>query len=46
MELVEISADTERAFFTCLHLEEPEDLESTAPSRNWHAAYKDRGYEA
>ena len=46
MELVDISADTERAFFTCLHLEEPEDLESTVHSRNWYAEYKDKGYKA
>jgi len=46
MELVDIGADTERAFFTCLHLEEPEDPESTVPSRNWYAAYRDKGYKA
>ncbi len=46
MELVEISADTEGAFFTCLQPEESEDLELTAPSRNWHAEYKDKGYKA
>jgi GNAT superfamily N-acetyltransferase len=46
MRLVDISADTERAFFTCLHLEEPEDSESTAHSRNWYGEYKDKGYKA
>lgn len=46
MQLVDISAETERAFFTCLHLEEPEDLESTAHSRNWYAEHKDKGYKA
>lgn len=46
MQVVEISADTERAFFTCLHLEEPENLEFTAHRRNWYEAYKDRGYKA
>ena len=46
MKLVDISADTERAFFTCLHLEEPENLEDTAPLRNWYAEYKDKGYKA
>ena len=46
MRLVDISSDTERAFFTCLHLEEPEDLESTASSRDWYAEHKDKGYKA
>jgi len=46
MQLVDISAETERAFFTCLHLEEPEDWESTAHSREWYARYKDKGYRA
>ena len=46
MKLVDISADTERAFFTCLHLEEPENLEYTAPLRNWYAEYKNKGYKA
>jgi GNAT superfamily N-acetyltransferase len=46
MQLIDISADTERAFFTCLHLEEPEDLESTAHCRNWYAEHKDKGYKA
>jgi hypothetical protein len=43
MKLVDIDADTERAFFTCLCLEEPENLEDTAPLRNWYAEYKDKG---
>jgi GNAT superfamily N-acetyltransferase len=46
MQIIDINADTERAFFTCLHLEEPEDLESTAHSRNWYAEHKDKGYKA
>jgi hypothetical protein len=46
MKLVDISAETERAFFTCLHLEEPENLENTAPLRNWYAEYKNKGYKA
>jgi GNAT superfamily N-acetyltransferase len=46
MKLVGISEDTERAFFTCLHLEEPENLKDTAPLRNWYAEYKDKGYKA
>lgn len=46
MKLVDISADTERAFFTCLHLEEPENLEDTAPLRDWYAEYKSKGYKA
>jgi GNAT superfamily N-acetyltransferase len=46
MQLADITADTERAFFTCLHIEEPEDLESTAHSRNWYAEHKDKGYKA
>jgi len=46
MKLVDISAETESAFFTCLHLEEPENLEYTAPLRNWYAEYKDKGYKA
>ena len=44
MKLADISADTERAFFTCLHLEEPENLEETAPLRNWYEEYKDKGF--
>lgn len=46
MQLVNVGADTARAFFTCLHLEEPENLEFTAQRRNWHAEYRDRGYKA
>ena len=46
MQLLDISADTERAFFTCLHLEEPENLEWTAHRRKWYAQYQDRGYKA
>lgn len=46
MKIVDISADTERAFFTCLHLEEPENRENTAPMRTWYAEYKDKGYKA
>ena len=46
MELVDISAETERAFFTCLHPEGPEDRASCVPGRNWYAAYKDKGYKA
>ncbi len=46
MKLVDISAETESAFFTCLHLEEPENLEYTAPLRNWYAEYRDKGYKA
>jgi GNAT superfamily N-acetyltransferase len=46
MRLVDIDADSERAFFSCLHLEEPEDLEATAHSRNWYAEHKDKGYKA
>jgi GNAT superfamily N-acetyltransferase len=46
MELADISADTERAFFTCLHTERPEDLESTAHRRKWYAEYRDKGYKA
>ena len=46
MRIVDVSADTERAFFTCLHLEEPENLESTAHSRNWYAEHKGKGYKA
>ncbi len=46
MELVDISADTERAFFTCLQVEEPEDLVSTAHCRNWYTEHKDKGYKA
>lgn len=46
MQLVDISADTERAFFTCLHLEEPENLESTVHRRNWYAEHRDKGYKA
>ena len=46
MEFAEITDDTARAFFSCLALEEPEDLESTIHSRNWYAEYKDKGYRA
>ena len=46
MKIVDISSDTERDFFTCLHLEEAEDPEFTAHSRNWYAEYKDKGYKA
>jgi GNAT superfamily N-acetyltransferase len=45
MELLDISADTERAFFTCLHLERPENLKSTTHRRNWYAEHKDKGYK-
>jgi len=46
MKVVDISADTEKAFFTCLHLEESENLEGTTSIRNWYADYKDKGYKA
>ena len=46
MELLDISADTERAFFTCLHLERPENLKSTTQRRDWYAEHKDKGYKA
>ena len=46
MQLVDISANTERAFFTCLHVEEPENREYTAHCRDWCAEYKDNGYKA
>lgn len=46
MQIKDINADTERAFFSCLHLEEPEDLEITAHSRHWYAEHKDKGYRA
>jgi len=46
MELVDISADTESAFFRCLQVQEPEDPEATAPGRDWYARHKNRGYKA
>ncbi len=46
MQLQELTAETERAFFTCLHLEEPEDREWTALRRQWYADYRDKGYRA
>ena len=46
MQLLDINADTERAFFTCLHLEEPENLEATAHRRQWYAQHKDQEYKA
>ncbi|MHC4517127.1 MAG: GNAT family N-acetyltransferase [Planctomycetota bacterium] len=46
MELADISADTERAFFTCLHAEDPQGPESTAPGRDWYTRHKDKGYKA
>lgn len=46
MQLVDITPDTECAFFTCLHPEEPQDQESTAHARKWYAEYKDKGYKA
>jgi GNAT superfamily N-acetyltransferase len=46
MRLVDIDVSTERAFFTCLHLERPEELVVTGPRRAWHAYYGDRGYRA
>ncbi len=46
MHITDINADTDRAFFTCLHPEEPEDLVFTAHSRNWYAEHKDKGYKA
>ncbi len=46
MQLRELTAETERAFFTCLHLEEPENREWTAPRRQWFEEYRDRGYRA
>jgi N-acetylglutamate synthase-like GNAT family acetyltransferase len=46
VQLIDINADTERAFFTCLHLEEPENLDSTAHSRDWYAEHKGKGYKA
>lgn len=45
MKLVDISADTEKAFFTCL-VQKPENLEFTAHRRNWYAEHKDKGYKA
>jgi N-acetylglutamate synthase-like GNAT family acetyltransferase len=46
MQLLEVTARTERAFFTCLHLEEAEDRAWTAPRRQWYAQHKERGYRA
>jgi N-acetylglutamate synthase-like GNAT family acetyltransferase len=46
MQLSDISADTERAFFTCLHLERPENLELTEHRRKWYAQHRDVGYRA
>jgi GNAT superfamily N-acetyltransferase len=46
MKLVDISAETERAFFACLNLERPDYSESTAHRRNWYAEHKDKGYKA
>ena len=46
MQILDINADTERAFFTCLHVEEPEDPKFTAHSRSWYAEHKDKGYKA
>lgn len=46
MHLEDITADTEAAFFTCLHLEEPENREHTVHSRSWYAKYRDKGYRA
>jgi GNAT superfamily N-acetyltransferase len=46
MQLIDIDADTASAFFTCLHLEEPENLEWTDDRRKWYAEYRDKGYRA
>jgi hypothetical protein len=45
MRFREVGSDTERAFFTCLHLGSPEDLEFAGDRRDWYAKYKDRGYQ-
>lgn len=45
MQLVDIGTDTESAFFTCLHLEEPENLECTSHRRRWYEEYKAKGYK-
>ena len=46
MELVEISAETERAFFTCLHPDEPADPQAMRHGKDWYTDYKDKGYRA
>ncbi|MBN1360493.1 MAG: GNAT family N-acetyltransferase [Sedimentisphaerales bacterium] len=46
MEFAEITDETAPAFFSCLHLEEPQDPESTISGRQWYAAHKDKGYRA
>ena len=46
MELVDINASTEIAFFTCLQPEEPKDLDSTVHGRRWHDEHKGKGYKA
>ena len=46
MNLVDIDSSTVRAFYTCLHLERPEDLVTTGPRRTWHADLREKGYRA
>jgi N-acetylglutamate synthase-like GNAT family acetyltransferase len=46
MQLWEIDGDTERAFFSCLHLEEPENRTFTRHRRRWCTDHRDKGYRA
>jgi N-acetylglutamate synthase-like GNAT family acetyltransferase len=46
VQLLDISADTERAFFTCLHLEIPENSVAIDHRRKWYMKYKGQGYRA
>lgn len=46
MRLVDVTEETENAFFRCLHLEIPENREITAIRRRWYKRHKDQGLRA
>jgi hypothetical protein len=46
MQLLDISAETERVFFSCLHLKRPEDPLANAHRRRWYQQYKEVRYKA
>ncbi len=46
MQLVEITEETQNAFFSCLHLEIPEDISLNDLRRDWYEKYKGKGYRA
>ena len=46
MKLEEITPETGRIFFCCMHMEYPEDAEFIAIRRRWYKEHKQKGYKA